>query len=158
MVIKTEICSFSEYRIWPGRGIRFIAKDGRGFLYLNKKCASLSMRKVKAQKITWTTSWRRHNKKIKSDELVKKKRRKQQKVQRAIVGLSLEDIQNKRKEKPEVRAAQQEQALREIKERKQKVAEQKRADRKALGKDKVAAKAEQKAQVKQKKDNRGKKR
>ena len=108
MVIKTEICSFSEYRIWPGRGIRFIAKDGRGFLYLNKKCASLSVRKVKAQKITWTTSWRRHNKKVKTDENIKKKRRRQVKVQRAIVGLSLDEINNKRNVKQEVRDAQKE--------------------------------------------------
>ena len=24
MVVKTELCAFSEYRIYPGHGIRFI--------------------------------------------------------------------------------------------------------------------------------------
>jgi len=68
MVIKTETCSYSEFKIYPGRGQRFIAKDGRTFLFLNKKITRLSLRKVKAQKITWTTAWRRNNKKIKADE------------------------------------------------------------------------------------------
>ena len=46
MVIRTEICSFSEARIYPGRGQKFIAKDGRGFIYLTKKNKCLSLRKV----------------------------------------------------------------------------------------------------------------
>ncbi len=47
MVIKTEQCSFSEYRIYPGRGQKYVAKDGRTYLFLSKKCAALSMNKVK---------------------------------------------------------------------------------------------------------------
>ena len=46
MVIKTEQCSFSEYRIYPGRGQKFVAKDGRTYLFLSKKCAKISQRKV----------------------------------------------------------------------------------------------------------------
>lgn len=30
MVIRTLICSYSEWRIYPGRGVRYFAKDGRG--------------------------------------------------------------------------------------------------------------------------------
>ena len=77
MVIRTDTCSYSEFKVYPGRGSRFVAKDGRTFLFLNRKIAKLSLRKVKAQKITWTTAWRRKNKKIKSDELAKKKRKRQ---------------------------------------------------------------------------------
>jgi large subunit ribosomal protein L24e len=47
MVIKTDICCFSELRIYPGKGIRFIAKDGRSFLYLSRKAEALSLRKIK---------------------------------------------------------------------------------------------------------------
>jgi len=35
MVIKTELCSFSEYRIYPGHGRRYVAKDGRLHIFLN---------------------------------------------------------------------------------------------------------------------------
>ena len=43
-------------------------------------------------------------------------------VQKAYVGATLDDIKKKREEKPEVRQAMREQALREIKERQKKKA------------------------------------
>jgi large subunit ribosomal protein L24e len=58
------------------------------------------------------------NKKIKTDELLRKKKRRNVKINKAIVGISLEDLKKKKNEKPEVRKAIQEQALRDIKERK----------------------------------------
>ena len=48
MVIKTETCSFSEFKIYPGVGARYFAKDGRLFNFLSKKVAKLALRKVKA--------------------------------------------------------------------------------------------------------------
>lgn len=51
--------------------------------------------RIKAVKLRWTQAWRRHNKKGKSEEVSRKKNRKTQKVQRAIVGLTLEDIKSK---------------------------------------------------------------
>ena len=38
MVIKTETCNFSEFRVYPGRGSRFVAKDGRTSLFITRKC------------------------------------------------------------------------------------------------------------------------
>jgi len=38
MVIKTETCNFSEFRVYPGRGSRFVAKDGRTSLFISRKC------------------------------------------------------------------------------------------------------------------------
>ena len=46
MVIKTDLCSFSEWRIYPGHGRRFVAKDGRLFYFLNQKSRAFSARKV----------------------------------------------------------------------------------------------------------------
>ena len=43
-------------------------------------------------------AWRRLNKKIKTDEGAKKRRVRNLKVQRAIVGISLEEIRRRRKE------------------------------------------------------------
>jgi large subunit ribosomal protein L24e len=64
MVIRTENCNFCEYKIYPGRGIRFVAKDGRVTLYINKKSMNLDKNKTKSHKIRWTTAWRRKNKKL----------------------------------------------------------------------------------------------
>lgn len=48
------------------------------------------------------------NKKIKTDDLLRKKKRRNVKVNKAIVGISLDDIKKKKSEKPEVRKAIQE--------------------------------------------------
>jgi large subunit ribosomal protein L24e len=125
MVIRTDICVFSEWRIYPGHGQRFVAKDGRGFTFITKKARTLSISKVKNQRITWTVSWRRHNKKIKSEDAAKKRRKRGGFVQRAIVGINLDDLKKVRSEKPETRNARKEQAEREFKERKVKQSAQK---------------------------------
>jgi large subunit ribosomal protein L24e len=44
MVIKTELCAFSEWKIYPGRGIRYVARDGRPFLFLSKRTRDFSLR------------------------------------------------------------------------------------------------------------------
>ena len=72
------------------------------------------------------------NKKIKTDEHLRKKKRRNVRVNKAIVGISLDDLKKKKSEKPEVRKAMQEQALRDIKERKAKDAEKRRAQQKVL--------------------------
>lgn len=64
MVIKTGTCSFSEYRIYPGHGSRFVRKDGQLVVFLNSKMESLYHQKKKPAKLTWTLAWRRHNKKL----------------------------------------------------------------------------------------------
>ncbi|CAD8072945.1 unnamed protein product [Paramecium primaurelia] len=159
MVIKTDLCSFSEWRIYPGHGRRFVAKDGRLFYYLNQKSRAFSARKIKSQEIQWTVAWRRLNKKIKTDEGAKKRRIRNLKVQRAIVGISLEEIRRRRKEDDKTRKAQAEQAAREIKDRKQKQIEAQK--KKPAAAQKVAQKAEVKAQQKAQKGaakaNKGKK-
>ena len=44
MVIKTELCSYSEWKIYPGHGQRFVAKDGRSSLYLSRKARVLGLK------------------------------------------------------------------------------------------------------------------
>ena len=48
MVIKTESCTFSEYRVYPGRGQRYVTKDGKTNLYLTKKNCKFAKLKIKA--------------------------------------------------------------------------------------------------------------
>ena len=158
MVIKTDICSFSEWRIYPGKGSRFVGKDGKSHLYMTKKARSLGLRKVKAQKIMWTVAWRRLNKKVRTDEGVKKARKRHGKPLKAIVGVSVDDLRKMRKATKEVKEADKEQALREIKARKQKVIDTKRTQKKVLGKDlKAPKKADVKAQPKKAPVKSGKK-
>merc|ERR1711879_199511 len=71
-------------------------------------------------KLRWTQAWRRMNKKGKTDETGKKRTRKVQKFQKAIVGMSLEDIKKKKAQKPELRKAAAEAAAKEAKARMQK--------------------------------------
>ena len=76
------------------------------------------MKKTNPRKVPWTAVYRRLRKKGIVEESTKKKTRRTQKTQRAIVGASLEVIQAKRNQKPEVRQAARENALKAIKEKK----------------------------------------
>jgi len=83
---------FSEQRIYPGHGSRYIRKDGSAYTFLSSKCKSLFLQRKKAAKICWTLGWRRMNKKIKVEETSRRRARKTTKIQRAIVGVSADDV------------------------------------------------------------------
>ncbi|XP_010515785.1 PREDICTED: 60S ribosomal protein L24-2 [Camelina sativa] len=128
MVLKTELCRFSGQKIYPGRGIRFIRSDSQVFLFLNSKCKRYFHNKLKPSKLSWTAMYRKQHKKDAAQEAVKRRRRATKKpYSRSIVGATLEVIQKKRAEKPEVRDAAREAALREIKERIKKTKDEKKA-------------------------------
>merc|ERR1719422_2103907 len=117
MVIKTDLCSYSEYRIYPGHGQKFIAKDGKVSFFISSKVDSLFHQRIKAVKLRWTQAWRRMHKKGKTEEQAKKRTRKAQKFQKAIVGMSLDDIRQKKAQKPQLRQAAKEAAAKEAKAR-----------------------------------------
>merc|ERR1712133_267214 len=91
------------------------------------------------RKITWTVLYRRKHKKGLEEDVQKKRTKRTQKFQRAVVGATLQDIMAKRNQKPEVRKAQREQAVRAAKDQK------KATVKKPVVKDKAAQKAQQKA-------------
>eukprot|EP00435_Cladocopium_sp_Y103_P058545 s504_g20.t1 len=122
MVIKTDLCSYTEYRIYPGHGQKFVAKDAKVSFFINAKADSLFHQRIKPVKLRWTQAWRRMNKKGKVEEGGKKKARKAQKFQKAIVGMSLDDIKKKKAQRPELRAQRE----KEAKEAKAKAASQKK--------------------------------
>merc|ERR1719454_601816 len=93
------------------------AKDGKIHFFITTKAASLSKQRIKAVKLRWTQAWRRMNKKGKADEGGKKRTRKAQKFQKAIVGMSLEDIKKKKAQKPELRQQARDAAAKEAKAR-----------------------------------------
>uniref|UniRef100_A0A3Q1GCE7 Large ribosomal subunit protein eL24 n=1 Tax=Acanthochromis polyacanthus TaxID=80966 RepID=A0A3Q1GCE7_9TELE len=116
--MKVELCSFSGYKIYPGHGRRYARIDGKVFQFLNAKCESAFLAKRNPRQINWTVLYRRKHKKGQSEEVAKKRTRRAVKFQRAITGASLAEIMAKRNQKPEVRKAQREQAIRAAKEAK----------------------------------------
>merc|ERR1712232_1069260 len=104
-----------------GHGQKFIAKDAKVHYFITAKADSLFHQRIKPVKLRWTQAWRRMNKKGKADEAAKKRTRKAQKFQKAIVGMSLEDIK-KKAQKPELRQQAIEAAQKEAKARQQKKA------------------------------------
>jgi hypothetical protein len=58
----------------------------------SSKAKSLNNQRKKPALLMWTSAWRRLNKKANTEGAIKKKARKVVKIQRAIVGASLEDV------------------------------------------------------------------
>eukprot|EP00543_Licmophora_paradoxa_P012405 CAMPEP_0202474350 /NCGR_PEP_ID=MMETSP1360-20130828/92338_1 /ASSEMBLY_ACC=CAM_ASM_000848 /TAXON_ID=515479 /ORGANISM="Licmophora paradoxa, Strain CCMP2313" /LENGTH=158 /DNA_ID=CAMNT_0049101473 /DNA_START=598 /DNA_END=1074 /DNA_ORIENTATION=- len=118
MVIATELCALSEYRIYPGNGKLMIRRDGKPVFLGSSKAFSLTIQRKKAAKLVWTQAWRRLHKKGMSETTTKKRTRRTNKVQRAVVGASLEDIKKRAAQKSDFRKAQRDAALKEVKSRK----------------------------------------
>jgi large subunit ribosomal protein L24e len=91
---------------------------GKVFQFLNAKCESSFLSKRNPRLVNWTVLYRRKHKKGQSEEIQKKRTCRAVKFQRAVTGGSLADIMSKRNQKPEVRKAQREQAIRAAKEAK----------------------------------------
>ncbi len=100
----------------------------------------------------WTTAWRRLNKKLKLSDQGKNKKKKVFRKERAIEGVTLEDIKKIKTARPEDKKALAEEAVREIKDRKRALAAKKNNAQKVTAKDKNAQqKAQDKAAQKVKK-------
>merc|ERR1711934_156543 len=117
MVIKTDPCAFSEMKIYPGRGTKFVSKDGKTHLFISSKTRSLFHQRIKPVKLTWTQASRRFNKKTKVVDIQKKRTRRTTRVQKAVVGMSLAEIKKKRDETADVRDSNLEASKKELKER-----------------------------------------
>lgn len=91
--------------------------DGKTFHFVNAKSMKLHNSKRNPRKVHWTVLYRRKHKKGMQEEVQKKRTRRTVKFQRAITGATLNDILAKRNQKPEVRQAQREQAIRAAKEK-----------------------------------------
>jgi large subunit ribosomal protein L24e len=129
MVTKTQKCSYTEYKIVPGRGSRFVGKDGRVHYFISTMARSLFHQKIKPVKLTWTTAWRAYNKKIKVDDIQKKRSRKTTRIQKAVVGMSIEEIRRRKAETREDRDKANDAAAKDIKDRKQKALQAKKSER-----------------------------
>lgn len=107
---------------------------------MDKKCERSYLMKRNPRKVTWTVLYRRKHRKGIEEEATKKRTRRTQKFQRAIVGASLAEIMAKRNMKPEVRRAQREQAIKAAKDQKRATKAAKKATQPAAPKSKAAPK------------------
>lgn len=125
MVIKTNTCLFTDLKIYPGHGIRYCENNGKSNYFLNKKVHRFYRTARKPLKFRWTSKWRVAHKKFRTEETTRKiNRQKKEKVIKAVVGRTVEDMK-KIKESLEERQldAQRYKYAQEIKEKKKKFLE-----------------------------------
>jgi len=70
--MKTTLCQFSGFKIYPGHGFTFVRGDLKSFIFINAKNFALFQKKKNPRVIRWTRVYRRINKKG-AEESVKKK-------------------------------------------------------------------------------------
>merc|ERR1712112_76466 len=138
---KIDLCSYSGFKIYPGHGRTLIKSDGKSYKFLSGRTHKAHLLKRNPREVTWTVLYRRKHKKGLEEDVQKKRTRRTQKFQRAVVGATLQDIMAKRNQKPEVRKAQREQAVRAANEQKKQTASKKAPS----AVDKKANKAQDKA-------------
>merc|ERR1711915_163535 len=114
--------------------------DGKSYKFLSSRTHKAHILKRNPRETCWTVLYRRKHKKGTEEDVSKKRNKRTQKFQRAVVGVTLQDIMAKRNQKPEVRKAQREQAVRAAKDAKKST--QKKP---AASKDNKAQKAAMKA-------------
>lgn len=96
-----------------------IRRDGKPLWMGSSKAFSLTVQRKKAAKLVWTQAWRRLHKKGLTETTTKKRTRRAGKVQRAVVGATLEDIKKKAAQKSKLRSESKEAAVKELKDRKE---------------------------------------
>ena len=139
MSTKTQICSFSGFRIPIAKGRKYVRLDLKSFTFINKKSMMQFLRKTNPRKVFWTAIYRQLNKKgIQNVTMEKKKTRRVVKVARGYAGISAEEIA-KRKQTQSAAQLQKKRdaAVQELKEKKAQNAakrEQARKEAKAAGK------------------------
>merc|ERR1711976_1033000 len=147
MGMGIDLCVYSGYKIYPGHGRSLIKVDGKNYKFLSGRTHKAHLLKRNPREVTWTVLYRRKHKKGQEEDVSKKRNKRTQKFQRAVVGATLQDIMAKRNQKPEVRKAQREQAVRAAKDAKKQTASKKApaGDKKAQKSQKQAVKNVQKS-------------
>ena len=132
--MKLEICNYSGYKIYPGHGKRVVKIDGKVHIYLNSKCQRSADMRRNPRRVTWTIFYRRKHKKGASEQEIKKRTRRNIKFQRAITGVTWNEILAKRNQQPEFRKAQRQDAINAAKQAKKAKTLQKKAVQSAVHK------------------------
>ncbi|OXV10398.1 hypothetical protein Egran_01840 [Elaphomyces granulatus] len=127
--MRTYDDTFSGQKIYPGKGKLYVRGDSKIFRFQNGKSESLFLQRKNPRRIAWTTLYRRQHRKGISEEVAKKRTRRVVKSQRAVVGVSLDVIKERRSMRPEARAAARQQAIKDAKEKKAASESKKKAEK-----------------------------
>lgn len=127
--MRTEICNFSGFKIYPGHGKTYVRGDSKTFRFLNGKCESYFLQRLKPSKLDWTIVFRRLHKKGQTEEVAKKRAKRTVKVQRAVAGVTLDAIKAKRTQKPAEREAARKLLLEKAKTQKKAAQDKKKAEK-----------------------------
>merc|ERR1712167_324577 len=118
MVVKTELCNYSGFKIYPGHGKKFVRLDQKMFTFITGKSMACQLMKRRNLTTKWTVQYRRINKKGTLEEEKNKRRSKKTTVRtREIVGLSQEMLEKKRAARPVTKSKATDAALKELKSR-----------------------------------------
>merc|ERR1711918_59470 len=119
MVVKTETCNYSGFRIYPGHGKKFVRSDQKMFTFITAKAAQCQLMKRRNLTTKWTVHYRRINKKGTLEEGERRKKgKKTTPTRRTITGLSEAQELRKNTARPVQKDVQREVALKELKSRK----------------------------------------
>jgi large subunit ribosomal protein L24e len=80
-------------------------------IYLSSKCQRSADMRRNPRRVTWTVYYRRKHKKGAAEQEIKKRTRRNIKFQRAITGVTWNEILAKRNQQPEFRKAQRQDAI-----------------------------------------------
>merc|ERR1711906_54089 len=91
MVVKTDLCNYSGFKIYPGHGKKYVKLDQKMLTFINGKVEACQAMRRRNLTTKWTTHYRRINKKGALEEAEKKRRQRKATVRtREIAGLSHE--------------------------------------------------------------------
>ncbi|XP_063723378.1 large ribosomal subunit protein eL24-like [Symsagittifera roscoffensis] len=159
-MVKQEACTFSLLKIPAGKGKKYARTDGKIAYFLNKKCETHFKLKRNPRLFRWGAVYRRKREKQQKDtKKAKKIVVKSSVLTRGIAGITMDELLKKKNEKPEVRKAKQEAAIRALKAKKREVAEKNKVEKAQVkATQPKPAKKQQKIQNPQKPKQQGKSR
>merc|ERR1712097_188338 len=115
MVVKTDLCNYSGFRIYPGHGKKFVRLDQKMFTFINAKAERCFKMKRRNLTTKWTVQYRRINKKGTLEEAEKRRKAKKSAASsRTVSGMSEAMIERKRTARPVQKSKQTEATLKEL--------------------------------------------
>lgn len=99
------------------------------FRFLNQKCESYFLQRLKPSKLDWTVVFRRLHKKGLTEAVSKKRVKRSVKVTRAVAGTTVDSMKALRNQKPQERLAARAKALAGTKSAKKELESKKKAEK-----------------------------
>merc|ERR1711862_962984 len=100
--------------------------------FISSKSRSLYHQRIKPVKLTWTQAWRAFNKKDTAERVVRRTKRKVVRVQKGVVGMTIDEIKRRQQESKEDRQKMADKLAADVKDRKIKQAKGRPRQRRLL--------------------------